>query len=196
MLQARRDIVKENRKSLYAGIVKARRLAEQDLRRLGGRKPQALSGVEGVDKIDPVLLRDPDELEERFPFAFRVGLPPALAVIRIVLWGVEIGVHPSLRAEPEKGAAVPHAPGWAEESFDDSAALESGSAWHLMSTPIRGLNAYGLARTVTKQTLHFHQYKAAPTWKVRVNPILGPHDLLRLAFGGDPGSRAVRGRRR
>src|SRR5690606_13027981 len=117
-------------KSFYSCIVEAARFFQQNSngRLFGEAKP--FTRMKPVNKIDPALLRAPDELEQRSPGMARIGFAPILAMVRVVLGRIEIGVHAARRTELEKRLALRHGPRRAEKSFDDTAALECPGMLH------------------------------------------------------------------
>src|SRR6266536_493521 len=81
--------------------------------------------MKAVDKVNIVSLRVMNQRQKLAPLAPRIGNTPALAVVRIILRGVKISIHPASRAKFKKSPAMRHAPKRPEEPFDDTAPLKN-----------------------------------------------------------------------
>lgn len=86
--------------------------------------------MESVNEHDSLLAGRANEFYKLSPLLLGVRFSPALPVIGVVFGRVEVGVHPSLRAERKESGAVRHAPGRTEESLDNAAALKGALGWH------------------------------------------------------------------
>jgi len=86
--------------------------------------------MESVNEIDLAAFRQVNQTDKRVPFVLRIRFSPSLAMVRIILGRVEIGVHAARGAEFEEGGPVRHAPRGAEKSFYDPPALEGVVVWH------------------------------------------------------------------
>jgi hypothetical protein len=83
-----------------------------------------------------------DQPQKLAPLARGIRIPPPLAVVRIVLWRVDIGVHAARSAEFEERFALSHGPQGTEKSLDNAAPLKRSARRHLKHNLSHGDDAH------------------------------------------------------
>jgi hypothetical protein len=128
--ESRRNVVEKHREGSHTGLIKTDRFTKQNVDWFTVGEAKSFTRMKAVNEVDLVALGLMDQPQELLPFHAWVGAPPTLAVVRIVLWRIEISVHAARGGEFEKRFAVRHGPRGTEKSLDNAAPLKRCSGRH------------------------------------------------------------------